>query len=63
MILEGYNVEESTHNALAAGSNGQGTLIGYMLENTGKALGGTVVRWEVILDGNCYHLRVHLSYP
>jgi hypothetical protein len=63
VILEGYNVEKSTHNALAAGSNGQGTLIGNTLEDTAKALGGTVVRWEPIPDANCYHLRVHLSYP
>jgi hypothetical protein len=45
-ILEGFNVERSTAAALAAGGNGQGTLLGNMLEDAARALGGTVTRWE-----------------
>jgi hypothetical protein len=62
-VLEGYNVERTTHAALAAGGNGQGTRIGNLLEDTAKALGGMINRWEPVADGNCYHLRVHISYP
>jgi hypothetical protein len=62
-VLEGYNVEKRTAIALAAGSNGQGTLIGNMLEDAAKALGGTVTRWESIKAGTIWHLRVHISYP
>jgi hypothetical protein len=62
-ILEGFNVERTTASALAAGGNGQGTLIGTMLEDAAGALGGTVTRWEPIKDGNIWHLRVHISYP
>jgi hypothetical protein len=62
-ILEGYNVERTTAAALAAGAGGQGTLIGNLLEDTARALGGTVSRWEPIQDGSCWHLRAHVSYP
>jgi hypothetical protein len=62
-ILEGFNVEQSTASALAAGGNGQGTLIGNMLEDTARSLGGTITRWEPIKDGNTWHLRVHICYP
>jgi hypothetical protein len=62
-ILEGFNVEKSTASALAAGGNGQGTLIGNMLEDSARGLGGTVTRFEPIKDGNIWHLRVHISYP
>lgn len=62
-VLEGFNVERTTASALATGGNGQGTLIGIMLEDAARALGGTVTRWEPIKDGNIWHLRVHISYP
>ena len=63
MILEGYNVERNTQAALVAGGNGQGTLIGHLLEDTVNSLGGTITRWEPMMDGNTWHLRVHISYP
>jgi hypothetical protein len=62
-VLEGYNVERTTRAALAAGGNGRGTLIGNTLEDTVRALGGAIARWEPVPDGNYYHLRVHISYP
>ena len=62
-ILEAYNVERSTASALAAGGDGQGTRLGDVLEDTARALGGTVTRWEPIKDGNVWHLRAHVSYP
>ena len=62
-ILEGFNVEKNTASALGTGGNGQGTRIGNMLEDAAQALGGTVTQWEPIKDGNCWHLRVHISYP
>jgi hypothetical protein len=62
-VLEAYNVERNTAGALAAGGNGQGTLLGNMLEDTARALGGTIHRWEPISDANCYRLRVHVAYP
>jgi hypothetical protein len=62
-VLEAYNVERTTHAALAAGGNGRGTLLGNLLEDTAQALGGGVARWEPIPNGNAYHLRVHLTYP
>jgi hypothetical protein len=62
-ILEGYNVERATRAALAAGGDGRGTLIGNMLEDTVRALGGVIIRWEPVPDGSYYHLRVHISYP
>jgi hypothetical protein len=62
-VLEGFNVEKSTASALAAGGNGHGTLIGNMLEDAARALGGTVRRWEPIKDGSIWHLRAHISYP
>jgi hypothetical protein len=62
-ILEGYNVERITAAALANGANGQGTVIGDMLEDFAAALGGNVSRWEPIQDGNAWHLRVHISFP
>lgn len=61
--LEGYNVERTTAFALAGGSDGQGTRIGYLLRNAALALGGTIDRWEPIQDGNIWHLRLHLIYP
>ncbi len=62
-ILEAYNVEKSTRAALAAGSDGQGTLLGNLLADSARALGGTVIRWETVPAGNALHLRVHLCYP
>jgi hypothetical protein len=62
-ILEAFNVEKSTAAALAARGNGQGTLIGNMLEDAARALGGTITRWEPIKDGTIWHLRVHFSHP
>lgn len=62
-ILEGFNVEKATAAILGSGGTGQGTLLGHMLDDTAKALGGTVTRWEPIQDGNIWHLRVHISYP
>jgi hypothetical protein len=62
-VLEGFNVEKTTATALGAGGNGQGTRIGNMLEDTARALGGTVTRWEPLKDGMIWHLRVHVSYP
>ncbi len=62
-VLELYNVEKRTSAVLASGGDGQGTLIGNMLQNAGQDLGGTVVRWDPVPDGNIYHLRVHVVYP
>lgn len=62
-VLEGYNVEKTTVAALASGGNGQGTPIGNLLEDAAGALGGTVIRWEPVRDGNLWHLRVHVIYP
>jgi hypothetical protein len=62
-IIEGINVERSTAAALGAGGTGQGTRIGNMLEDAARALGGSVTRWEPILDGSIWHLRVHIGYP
>ena len=62
-ILEGFNVEKTTAAVLGSGGTGQGTLLGNMLDDTAKALGGTVTRWEPLEDGNIWHLRVHISYP
>jgi hypothetical protein len=62
-ILEGFNVEKTTANALNSGGTGQGTLIGNMLEDAVGALGGTISRWEPIKDGSIWRLRVHISYP
>ena len=63
IILEAYNVERTTGAALAAGGDGQGTLLGNTLEDAAKALGGVVIRWEPVSDGSSYHLRAHVSYP
>lgn len=62
-IVEVYNVERTTRQALSAGGNGQGTLLGNFLEDTAKALGGVITRWEAIPDGGAFHLRVHVAYP
>lgn len=62
-ILEGFNVERSTTSALAAGGDGQGTLIGNMLEDAAMELGGTVIRFEPIKDGTIWHLRLYIVYP
>jgi hypothetical protein len=62
-VLEAFNVEKSTASALGAGGNGQGTLVGNMLDDAARALGGTVTRWEPIPSGKIWHLRVHISYP
>jgi hypothetical protein len=61
-ILEGYNVEKTTWATLVAGGDGQGTLIGNLLQDTVKALGGYITRWEPIKAGKIFHLRVHVSY-
>ena len=61
--LEGFNVEKTTAATLSAGATGQGTLIGNLLEDTASALGGIIIQWEPIEDGNIWHLRVHLCYP
>jgi hypothetical protein len=62
-ILEAFNVERSAAVALSIGGTGQGTRIGNLLEDAAGALGGTVARWEPVLDGNLWHLRVHITYP
>ncbi len=62
-ILEAYNVERTTRAALAAGGDGQATLIGNLLEDTVNGLGGTITQWEPIHDHSSFHLRVHISYP
>jgi hypothetical protein len=62
-ILEAYNVERTTAAAPAAGGDGQRTLLGNMLDDAARALGGAVVRWEPVWDGSAWHLRVHLSFP
>jgi hypothetical protein len=62
-ILEAYNVEKTTLAVLAAGGNGWGTLIGNLLEDTVKALGGTIMRWEPVQDAGSFHLRMHVCYP
>jgi hypothetical protein len=62
-VLEGFNVEKTTATVLASGGNGQGTLVGNMLEDAARALGANVTRWEPIRDGNIWHLRVHISCP
>lgn len=62
-IIEGFNVERITAAALGAGGTGQGTRMGNVLEDAARALGGNVSRWEPILDGGIWHLRVHISYP
>jgi hypothetical protein len=63
VILEAYNVEESTRYNLSNGGDGRGTLLGNMLADIVVALGGTVVRWEPVPDGPRFHLRVHVVYP
>jgi hypothetical protein len=62
-LLEGYNVERTTAAALANGGTGLGTLIGNLLEDVARALGGIVARWEPIRDSNAWHLRAHVIYP
>jgi len=62
-ILEAYNVERTTAATLTAGGDGVGTRVGQMLEDTASALGGFVVFWAPISDGNAWHLRVHIAYP
>lgn len=62
-VLESYNVDKRTRTALSAGGDGQGTPAGYLLENTVKALGGMISRWEPEKDVGAYHLRVHIVYP
>jgi hypothetical protein len=63
-ILEAYNVvERSTRAALDNNANGQGTVIGNLLEDAASALGGVVSRWEPIKDGTAWHLRIHIVYP
>lgn len=63
VILEGFNVEKATAVTLGSGGTGQGTRIGNLLEDAVRELGGMIGRWEPILDGNIWHLRVHISYP
>lgn len=62
-ILEAYNVEKTTLAALAGGGDGRGTLLGNLLEDTAKALGGTIMRWEPVQERSSFHLRVYVSYP
>lgn len=62
-ILEAYNVEKTTRAALVVGGDGQGTLLGNMLNDTATALGGTVMRWEPVAAGSFWHLRIHVVYP
>jgi hypothetical protein len=62
-VLEAYNVERTTATELEAGGDGQGTLLGNMLEDVARALGGAVNQWEPIKDGTIWHLRIHISYP
>jgi len=57
IVLEAYNVEKTTSAALAAGGNGRGKLLGNLLEDTAKALGGTIRHWEPVQDGSNFHLR------
>jgi hypothetical protein len=63
VVLEAFNVEKTTAAALASGGDGQGTLLGNMLSDAVAALGGSVARWESIIDGNIWHLRAHIAYP
>jgi hypothetical protein len=42
---------------------GPGTRIGNLLNDAVTALGGAVTRWEPVLDGTLWHLRVHITYP
>ena len=62
-MLGAHNVERTTAAALVGGGTGQGTLIGNLLSDVAKALGGMITRWEPILDGSAGHLRLHISYP
>jgi hypothetical protein len=62
-ILEAFNVEKTTAAALNSGGTGQGTLVGNMLEDAARALGGSVTRWEPIKDGPIWRLRGHIVYP
>lgn len=62
-ILEAYNVDRLTTAALATGSDGSDTPLGRFLARVVAALGGTVVRWEPVPDGLCYHLWAHVEYP
>ncbi len=62
-VIVAYNVEKTTSAALAAGGHGPGTLLGNFLEDAVTALGGSIQRWEPVLDGTAYHLRVHVTYP
>ena len=63
LTLEAYNVEKSTLASLAGGGNGSGTLLGKLLDDTARGLGGTIIRWEPVKVGSTFHLRVHVSYP
>lgn len=62
-VLEAWNVEPTTAAVLGLGGTGQGTLIGNMLEDAVRALGGSVARWEPVQAGVTWHLRVHITYP
>lgn len=62
-IVEAYNVDKKTVAVLATGGNGQGTVLGNMLEDAAKALGATILRWEPVPDGKRFHLRIHVRYP
>lgn len=62
-ILEAFNVETTAANDLAAGGDGQGTRIGYMLHDVVTSLGGAIFRWEPVQDSTAWHLRVHVVYP
>jgi len=62
-VLEAFNVVKTTATVLAAGGNGQGTVIGNLLQDAAQALGAAVTRWEPVMDGIIWHLRIYLSFP
>jgi hypothetical protein len=63
-VLEAYNViEATTRYNLETGGTGEATMVGRMLARTVAALGGTVVAWEPVADGQAFHLRVRIDYP
>ena len=62
LILEAYNVEMTTAEALTIGSTGEGTRVGYFLANLARAFGADIVRWESERELETWHLRIHLSY-
>jgi hypothetical protein len=63
LILEAFNVAAITAATLTAGGNGQGTVIGNLLQDAARALGASITCWEPVQDGRSWHLRIHLSFP